>query len=271
MFQDKLQSFPTLVQGHLRVFWDSVISHIKGEDPGMNLKFTYFYLAKSCRFYLDWGIRNCFTVILDLEKAFRANDQVITDTLRLVLNKADEALIISKAAMSCLEYLCHSSFTDEHVQEHLQILGVDRNYRKTQPWRWHQQRSCRGLARKVIVQHGLFNNSCRYSLTTYGKLFSRTYFGHDKIYPLHSLPWIHWNFCNNDHQAKPFYQYRGYLEYLVILLPCAGRFSPLIHLCKTKAFVPMSMMFPDRSRKARHAIAAYLNRIEAEIIENHTV
>jgi len=48
----------------------------------------------------------------------------------------------------------------------------------------------------------------------------------------------------------------------------AGGFSPLIHLCKTKVFVPMSMMFPDESRKARRAIAAYLDRMEAEIIEN---
>ena len=30
----------------------------------------------------------------------------------------------------------------------------------------------------------------------------------------------------------------------------------------------MSMMFPDESRKARRAIAAYLDRMEAEIIEN---
>jgi len=234
----------------------------------MNLEFTQYYLARPGRFYLDWGIRNCFTVILDLEKAFRANDQVITDTLRLVLNKADEAYIISKAAMSCLEYLCDSSFTDEHDQEHLQILGGDRNYRKTRPWRWHQRRSCRGLARKVIVQHELFSDFCQYSLTTYGKLFSKNHFGYVDIYPIHSLPWIHWNFDNNDHLTKPFYNYRGYLEYLVILLPRAGRFSPLIHLCKTKAFVPMSMMFPDRSRKARRAIAAYLDRMEAEIIEN---
>jgi len=32
----------------------------------------------------------------------------------------------------------------------------------------------------------------------------------------------------------------------------------------------MSMMFPYQSRKARRAIAAYLDRMEAEIVENDT-
>jgi len=55
-----------------------------------------------------------------------------------------------------------------------------------------------------------------------------------------------------------------YLEYLVETLPLAGRYPLLIDLCKTKAFAPMSMMFPAPSRQARRAIDKYLERMELE-------
>jgi len=58
------------------------------------------------------------------------------------------------------------------------------------------------------------------------------------------------------------------MEYLITILPRAGKFPPLIHLCRTKSFAPMSMMFPDRSRSARRAIGAYLSRMDAGVVED---
>jgi len=268
MFQDKLQSVPTLFQQHLRVFCECAISYLKGDDLAMNIIFTDHYLERSIRLNLCWPNDSCFEVIRSLTNTFWPNDQVIGDTFWLVLNKTDEALIISKAAMFCVNYLCNPSSTRKDARRHLRLPEADRNYRKTRPWRWHQRRWCRGLARKVIVQNVLYNDIFRYSLTTYGRFFSKHDFQYSDIYPLQWLPWIHWNFRNYDNRATSFYQYCGFLEYLVILLPRAGRFLPLMHLCKTKVFVPMSMMFPDQSRKARLAIAAYLDRMEADIVVN---
>jgi len=200
----------------------------------------------------------------------RKKDLKFTNAFRLVVNKEDEALIISKAAMFCLEYLCDLLSTRRDALRHLRVPRADQKYGKTRPWRWYQRRSCHGLARKVIVQKARLLYFFQYSLTTYGRFFYQHHFKNTSIFPPHSLPWIHWNFRNDYYWAKPFHQYCGFLEYLVILLPRAGRFSPLIHLCKTKVFVPMSMMFPDQNRKTRRAMVAYLNRMESDIFENDT-
>jgi len=58
------------------------------------------------------------------------------------------------------------------------------------------------------------------------------------------------------------------MEYLITILPRAGRFPPLIHLCGTKSFAPMSMMFPDLSLRARRAIGAYLIRMDADVVDD---
>ena len=269
MFQGNVENVPSLHQGHLRAFWESAISHLKGgyeNNLELNVNFADWYLAKFPGHHLLWPDNHFFSVIRRLTAVFEINDQDFINTFWLVLTKTDEALIVSKAAMFCLEYLCDLSFTQKYAQNHYKILGTDRQYRKTRPWLWHQRRSCRDLARKVIVQDELLDDFFQYSLTTYGRLFSKNDFRYGDIYPLHSFPWIRWNFVNYDHPAKPFYQYRSFLEYLVIILPRAGKYSPLMHLCKTKAFAPMSMMFPDHSRNARRAIAAYLNRMEADIV-----
>ena len=271
MFQENLENIPSLYQGHLRAFCDSAISHLKGgyeNNLELNINFTDWYLARSPRAYLFRTNIHFFSVIQHLTHTFSPNDQVIIDTFRLILNKEDEAVIMSKAALFCLEYLCDVSSTLKDARRHLRVLRADRKYRNTRPWRWHQRRLWYDLERKVMVQSHSFNNFFQYSLITYGRLLSKTKFHYDDVYPLHSLPWIHWNFLKRKHRAEPFYRYRGFLEYLAILLPRAGRFSPLIHLCKTKVFVPMSMMFPDESRKARRAIAVYLDRMEDDIVED---
>jgi len=270
LYQENLENVPPLHQVHLRAFWESTIFHLKSGHENnleLNVNFTDWYLARCPRDHLLWPDDHFFSVIWRLNVVFDINYQDRINTFWLGLTKTDEALIISKAAMFCMEYLCDLSSTRKNAHKHLQILGADRKYIKTRPWRWHQRRSCRDLTRlKVIVQKARLYSFFRYSLTTYERLFSKDDFQYDNIYPLHSLPWIHWNFVNYDHLAEPFYQYRGFLEYLVILLPRATKFSPLIHLCKRKAFVPMSIMFPDQSLKARQAIASYLDRMEVDII-----
>ena len=261
-----MQNIPSLYQDHFRVFCDCSLSQLKDKYTNnweVNIKFTNWYLARSTRLRLSESKYGTPSVIRHL--ASMQDNQVITNTFRLLLNKTDEALIISKAAMFCLQHLCDLSSTREAAHRHLRVSKVDRNYRKTRPWRWHQRGSRRDLARKVFVKkwvyiHGKLPNS----LTTYEKLFAIDNHAHDPIYPLHLFSCIYGkSTINHDHKAEPFYKYRGFLEYLVIILPRAGNFLPLIQLCKTKPFALMSMMFPDLSQKARRAMQSYLDRVEA--------
>jgi len=47
------------------------------------------------------------------------------------------------------------------------------------------------------------------------------------------------------------------------LLPRSAPYDQLIGICSGKSLSSMSMLFPKESRRARHAIAEYLARVES--------
>jgi len=232
----------------------------------MNLIFTASYLETSI--LQKPRAFNSFSLVIQ-KFLYGQHNQDITNNFRQLLSKTDEALIISKAAIHCLEYLCDLSRTRNEAKRHLQIRQMDCNYRRTRPWKWHQRASCRDFARTpvLIVKPYVHPGDDQLGLTTYRRLYANHLFQLYAVYSLHSLQWIHWRESDKYINTKPkiTFEYLSLLQYLVTILPRAGRFPPLIHLCKTKAFAPMSMMFPDQSRKARRAIGDYLNRMGASV------
>jgi len=259
---------------HIHDFCDYAVLELKGKyihHWRMNLIFTAYYLGGNLRIPIP-AFDNFSTAIQKM--SYIPDSSVLTDTFRLLLSKADEALIISKAAMYCLEYLCDRSRTRKDTKRHIQIPKMHRNYRKTRPWRWHQRHPdlCRDLTRTPVFLTNRFpsSRSQRLSLTTYGRLFAELFFEHDPIYTVHSRRWIHWrsDFYNSNYTAKAFFKYLALMEYLITILLRVGRFPPLIHLCRTRSFSPMSMMFPDLSLQARRAIGAYLDRMDSPVDSN---
>ena len=227
----------------------------------MNLMFIALYLKPSIRVYSPQP--NGLSLVIQ-HLTFTPHNQFIANTFRRLLTETEEALIISKAAMHCLQYLCDQSHTRKEANEHLQTRDMDRNYRKICPWKWHRRPSCCDLARKPVL--AVHKYGTQLTLTTYGRLYAKYNFRYYRIYSLQSLKWTNWRLDNyTDHT---WFEYLSFLKHLISILSCAGRFPPLIHLCRTKSFALMSMMFPDQSRRARRAIGAYLNRMDAGIVED---
>jgi len=229
----------------------------------MNLVFTASYLETSI---LQQPLAfNSFSLVIQ-KFVDVPHHQAMINTFQRFLNKRDKGLIISKAAIHCLEYLCDLSRTRTEAKRHLQIRQTDRNCRKIHPWKWHRRASCRDFARTpvLIVKPDWHpSDNRRLTLTTYRRLYANNAFPRQVVYALHSLQWIHWRSDEYiDDTPEISFEFLSLLQYLATILPRAGRFPPLIHLCKTKAFAPMSMMFPDQSRQARRAIGDYLNRMD---------
>ena len=233
----------------------------------MNFIFTASYLNKSIQ-HLARRFTNSKSITQALKILVNAT-VTITNTFQLLLDKSDKALIISKAAMYCLQYLCDPSHTRKMAQWHLGIRQMDRNHRRTRPLQWHLQASCRDLSKKpVITVLADLISPKNFTLTTYGRFCGGKKYFYYRIFSLHSQQWIDWKPSPyNPLKAQSWSKYLTLLEYLPAILPHAGKFQPLIHLCKTKAFAPLSMMFPDLSRRARRAICAYLDRMDADIVE----
>jgi len=49
-----------------------------------------------------------------------------------------------------------------------------------------------------------------------------------------------------------------YLSYVTELLPLAGRYEPLIDMCRKGIFPETTILLPHRALRARRAIAKYL-------------
>jgi len=195
------------------------------------------------------------------------------ETFQQILNDVEISLIIAKAATYCLQYVCDVAPTKQEAGRHLDIGERNRRKRKLLPWQWHRRDSPRNFSQKQLLSevfHYLYNQK-RYCyflrLFNYGALSRRPDLAHKSIYSPDSFDWTLWN-SNEARPAQLWHQFLSPLEYIITLLPRAGRYEPLIHLCRTKTFAPMSMMFPDISRRARRAIAAYLERMDSSEILN---
>ena len=261
-----MQSLPSLYQDHRRVFCNHAISQLKGKymnDWAMNMRFTNLCLARYPQLHLSQSNDSSDDNIMKF--AFMEDNRYLVNTFRQLLTKTDKALIISKAAMFFLGHLCDLSSTRKDTREYLHIPEVERKYRTTRPWRWHRRRSYHDPVKKVFVKKYWYRRGPG-SCLTYGEPFNKVDLPFNSIYPLSSLPWMHFKFNTreifNPFASGPLWKYHDFLGYLVIILPHAARFLPLIHLAKTKPFAPMSRIFPNLSVRARRAIAAYLDRVE---------
>jgi len=173
--------------------------------------------------------------------------------------------IISRAAAHCLRFLLGDIIgTGQRAKTRFTLNRIGNKKRRAFPWMW-RQRSRRRPAKKHVFM-GVFYADQRYvSLSTYEKLLTKEY-PYRPIFSVNSMRWNKWKTSNRTPgTVEVWYRYMAILEYLPIILPRAGRFPPLIHLCRTKSFAPLSMLFPDLSRRARQAITVYLDRMDSEI------
>ncbi|KAF9547270.1 hypothetical protein CPC08DRAFT_364986 [Agrocybe pediades] len=65
-----------------------------------------------------------------------------------------------------------------------------------------------------------------------------------------------------EQQKWPLYMFL--LDILPRILSSSGRYEPLVTMCRTKCFASLSQFWPKRSRRARQAIDAYLQRMDLE-------
>ena len=179
----------------------------------------------------------------------------IADTLRHRLDDSERQTILSRAAASCLDYVCDIARTREEAHIHLKMRWIDREKRKTRPWRWHMRSGSRVFQKRTVLSNERFSRTP--SISTYGKITKDLDEYHFRIFSCNFFDWFEPRKRRHD-----WYHYLAALENMCRYLPLAARYTPLIDLCKTKVFAPMSMMFPTLSRRARRKMAEYLERME---------
>ena len=186
----------------------------------------------------------------------------VPNTLRRLLRAKERALIVAKAAAYCLQCVCDVALTNKEADMHIKIGGMSRRMRTSRPWKWRKY-----LARRrafadmpVIMEKKIYKK--QYVLTTYGRLTHERHRFEFLIYNVSSLDLAHTE-TEDVKKTQIWFRYLSLFEYLIQTLPQAGYYKPLIGLCKTESFAPMSMMFPDISRRARREMSKYLSRMKS--------
>jgi len=191
----------------------------------------------------------------------------VINNFQPLLTNADRLRIFSRAALYCLQFLCDSNITKGEAKRHLKVAGMEKKRRNSNPWKWHRLTSAHKIPknekRPLIYMNSWLHNPRLTFCQSYAVAPKRLLPSHIEIYYFSSFDWKDAG-RSSERGSQRWDTYWGYLAYLVEILPLAGRYPPLIDLCKTKAFAPMSMMFPENSRRARRAIDEYLKRMELE-------
>ena len=186
-------------------------------------------------------------------------------TLRHLLTKADKSRIYSRAAAYCIEYLSRNSpHLEDKIYEFIQIRSINRRTRRNRPWHWHRIFRHRLQVDQLLYIAGLYRY--RRGLTNFEKLVNVDKKRKEYQFEVCSIFSVNWR-----NKPDPIfgtslpYKYMCHLEYFINTLPQAEPYTPLIDMCRTKAFSPWSMLFPALSRQARRAITAYLERVQSEL------
>ena len=176
----------------------------------------------------------------------------------------EELGIISRAAAYCLQFLADVVLTHQEAKNHFTIGCIGKTKRRASPYVWNRRYRHGFRKRHVFIGVYYADKKC-VSLSTYEKLLTKEY-PYRPLFSVTSMRWHKWKTSDWTPEAfEVWYQYMVILEYLPLILLRAGKFPPLIRLSRTRSFAPLSMLFPDLSRRARRAITVYLDRMDSKI------
>ena len=208
---------------------------------------------------------NLFNALNEFSKTppslYVISSDILGDACRRLATDVQKSQILSRAAAYCLQIICDPSHLIRKTsQGYLQIGKLNRRTRKLYPWKWHRQSWSRLQVNQPIFMVSHLHSN-RYVLSTFRKLFDHStgsasaHVGFSSVYQSH-----HENIVA--FRSLMVNRYLNHLNYFIQILPCAGRYTELINLCKTRSFSAMSMVFPELSREARREIAEYLERMK---------
>ncbi|KAF9538729.1 hypothetical protein CPC08DRAFT_717525, partial [Agrocybe pediades] len=73
-----------------------------------------------------------------------------------------------------------------------------------------------------------------------------------------------WPLEMEDERPQQWSQYLFLLDMLPHILPLAGRYEPLVDMCRKKCLSSLSQFWPKKSKHVRQAIDNYLRRMDSQ-------
>ncbi|KAF4621681.1 hypothetical protein D9613_012783 [Agrocybe pediades] len=198
----------------------------------------------------------------------------ITRMFHDLMGNGQKEAIFAKSACFCLAVLCDEQRAIQDADPIYGIARHDRLQKREHPWHWRQMVPSPGRAPTLGNRLALVRYVCprsfnhKLKLTRVRKVL-RTAIGIQVItmheyFKAKSQPVPEdWRWLEQFEQPQQWTLFFLLLELLPRILPLAGRYEPLVAMCRKKSLSSLSMLWPKKSRRARQAIEGYLRRMHA--------
>ncbi|KAF4611987.1 hypothetical protein D9613_004444 [Agrocybe pediades] len=241
---------------------------------------------------------------VEIESRSRSFDNYLGDIIEIsndLTKGTKRETIFALSASFCLAFLCDNRNTTPDTVRIFEATGIDQHKRREHPWRWRRMNSRqRSLGNPPVITSyacsssfhpmrwdsrlGNMRKAFRNAGTHYDSVLeSRIFTIPEHLYYKHGMdkwPWksIHRKQFQRQRQYQRLEEWQEWQEFkrqewplymlLLDLLPrilsSSGRYEPLVTMCRKKCLASLSRCWPKKSRRAREAITAYLQRMDME-------
>ncbi|KAF4612417.1 hypothetical protein D9613_004597 [Agrocybe pediades] len=253
----------------------SVLEDHLANDWKAHFVFAYYHLLHDSRYHLPRRLsdhrlgneifeRTIWQVLIDEWHASNYTLDEILHISRDLTEGIKQEKIFALAASFCIDFLCDERRLSREVNHLSKTMGINRRKMGDHPWCWHhillRRFQCDRLAlwinylvdRRITEIPMPFSRAGTHSgsrISTLRRYLS--YMTSNYIFP-------------RRFQFQEWPRHVLLMDLIPYILPLAGRYEPLVAMCKKKCLASISQFWPKKSRHVRQEMDRYLRRVDSQ-------
>ncbi|KAF4611807.1 hypothetical protein D9613_004610 [Agrocybe pediades] len=258
----------------VRKFCECVLSVLEdhwADNWKAHFIYAYYHLLRDSRHHLPHRLSfHCFpdesfgqTM---WEVTLAISDDILQISHDLTEDKKNEK-IFALAASFCIDFLCDERKFSREAKYLSRAMGINRRKIGDLPWCWHHIVLRRFQCDRLALWINYFLDR---RITEIPMPFSRAG-THSRIRISTLQRYLYYKESNYASAGwrKPLESPRYILlmDLIPYILPLAGRYEPLVAMCKKKCLASISQFWPKKSRRVRQEIDRYLRRVDSQEVD----
>ncbi|KAF4612360.1 hypothetical protein D9613_004608 [Agrocybe pediades] len=175
--------------------------------------------------------------------------------------------IFALATSFCIDFLCDERRLSREANHLSRAMGINRRKMGDHPWCWHHIFLRRFQCDRIALW---INYLLHRRITEIPMPFSRAgTHSRSRISTLEQ--YLFYKTSNYDFFRRgkllELPQYILLMDLVPYILPLAGRYEPLVAMCKKKCLASISQFWPKKSRRVRQEMDRYLRRVDSQEVD----
>ncbi|KAF4612162.1 hypothetical protein D9613_004613 [Agrocybe pediades] len=257
----------------------SVLEDHLADDWKAHFVFAYYHLLHDSRHHLPRRLFNRWlgdeifagTIWQVLIDRLPAPNSYNLDEIPQISHDLTEDIkqkqIFALAASFCIDFLCDERRFSRDANHRARATGINRRKMGDHPWCWHHI----VLRRFQCDRQALWINYLLHRrITEIPMPFSRAG-THSRSRISTFQLYLYYKTSKYDFsqhfQLQEWSRYVLLMDLIPYILPLAGRYEPLVAMCKKKCLASISQFWPKESRRVRREMDRYLRRVDSQEVD----